>query len=54
VEVASEEPGIGDEVAARLVGRIKEALGVEATVRPLARNALPRAGYKATRVVDSL
>ena len=54
VEVASEEPGVGDEVALRLVGRIKEALGVEATVRPLARNALPRAGYKATRVVDSL
>ncbi len=54
VEVASDAPGVGDEVAGRLVAAIKEALGVDASVTPLARNALPRAGYKATRVVDSL
>ena len=52
VEVATEEPASGDQVAGRLVAQIKETLGVDATVEPLARDTLPRAGYKATRVID--
>ena len=39
-------------VADRCAGAIKDKLGVTATVEILARETLPRAGYKANRVVD--
>jgi phenylacetate-CoA ligase len=53
VEVASDDPTARNQVGARLSVAIKEALGVDAAVEALARNTLPRAGYKATRVVDA-
>jgi hypothetical protein len=51
VEVATEDEGI------RPGGRpggaeIREKLGVVATVEALARDTMPRAGYKAKRVLD--
>jgi hypothetical protein len=39
-------------VVERVTAAIAETLGVQATVEPLARDALPRAGYKAKRVVE--
>jgi phenylacetate-CoA ligase len=39
-------------VADRCAGAIKDKLGVTATVEILARETLPRTGYKANRVVD--
>jgi phenylacetate-CoA ligase len=39
-------------VAERCAGAIKDKLGVTASVEILAREALPRTGYKANRVVD--
>ncbi len=54
VEVATEEVAEREAVASRLATTIKETLAVDAAIEPLARNTLPRAGYKATRVVDSL
>ena len=52
VEVATEDPDARGQVADRLALAIKEALGVHATVEPLPRDTLPRAGYKAKRLVD--
>ena len=52
VEVATEDPETRGQVADRLALAIKEALGVHATVEPLPRDTLPRAGYKAKRLVD--
>ena len=40
------------EVAARCAAAIDEALGVEARVEVVARDTLPRSGYKATRIVE--
>jgi hypothetical protein len=39
-------------VAERVAADLKEKLGVVASIEALARDTLPRAGYKATRVVD--
>ncbi len=39
-------------VAAACTGAIKTKLGLDATVEIVARETLPRSGYKATRVVD--
>ncbi len=52
VEVATDDPVRQGQVAERVTGAIAEALGVRASVEPLARDTLPRAGYKAKRVVD--
>jgi phenylacetate-coenzyme A ligase PaaK-like adenylate-forming protein len=52
VEVATEDPEARGQVADRLALAIKEALGVHATVEPLPRDTLPRAGYKAKRLID--
>ncbi len=45
-------PGEVRAMAERCVAAVREHLGVEANVEVLARGTLPRAGYKANRVVD--
>ena len=40
------------EVAARCAAAIRERLGIDATISVLARETIPRSGYKAARVVD--
>jgi phenylacetate-CoA ligase len=52
--VRVEWAGDGDAagVAERCAGAIKDALGVTASVELLARDTLPRSGYKTARVVD--
>ena len=52
VEVATEDGELRGQVAARVAAEIKEKLGVVAAVEALPRDTLPRAGYKAKRVVD--
>ncbi len=52
VEVATEDADARSQAAARVAADIKEKLGVVAIVEPLPRDALPRAGYKAKRVID--
>jgi phenylacetate-CoA ligase len=52
VEMATEDDGIRDQVADRVKANIKETLGVVATVEVLSRDTIPRAGYKAKRVLD--
>ncbi len=52
VEVATEDPAERRSVAQRLRAAIHSQLGVDAFVESLARDTLPRAGYKAKRVVD--
>ena len=47
------EGGDKADVASALRGAVKETLGVDASVDVLDRDTLPRAGYKATRMVDS-
>jgi phenylacetate-CoA ligase len=44
--------GDKDEVASALRGAVRAQLGVDAAVDVLDRDTLPRAGYKATRLVD--
>ncbi|MHB1889799.1 MAG: phenylacetate--CoA ligase family protein [Acidimicrobiales bacterium] len=43
--------GAGD-LAKQCVGAVREALGIEADVKILPRESIPRSGYKAARVVD--
>jgi phenylacetate-CoA ligase len=52
VEVASEDPAVREVARARCAADLREALGVLAEVEILARDTIPRAGYKATRVVE--
>ncbi len=52
VEMATEDDGIRDQVADRIRANIKETLGVVATLEVLSRDTIPRAGYKAKRVLD--
>ena len=52
VEIATEDDGIREQVADRVKANIKETLGVVATVDALSRDTIPRAGYKAKRVLD--
>jgi phenylacetate-coenzyme A ligase PaaK-like adenylate-forming protein len=40
------------ELAAQCAAAVHEALGIDAQIQMLARDTLPRAGYKAARVVD--
>jgi phenylacetate-coenzyme A ligase PaaK-like adenylate-forming protein len=40
------------QVAARCAAAIREHLGIDAHVEVLARDTIPRSGYKAARVVD--
>jgi phenylacetate-coenzyme A ligase PaaK-like adenylate-forming protein len=41
-----------EEISGRCRVAISDALGIEAIVEVLERETLPRAGYKASRVVD--
>jgi phenylacetate-coenzyme A ligase PaaK-like adenylate-forming protein len=50
--MATEDPATRHQVAERVAADLKEKLGVVASIEALARDTLPRAGYKATRVVD--
>jgi len=52
VEVASEDPAVRAAAAEQCAADIAETLGVRAEVEILARDTIPRAGYKATRVID--
>lgn len=52
VEAASEDPAVREAAGARCVEEIGKALGVRAEVTVLARGTIPRAGYKATRVIE--
>ena len=40
------------EVGRRAESAVKDGLGIDATIEVLAREALPRSGYTATRLVD--
>ena len=52
VEMATDDPATRHQVAERVAADLKEKLGVVASIEALARDTLPRAGYKAKRVVD--
>ena len=52
VEVASADPAIREGARIAAVAGLRESLGVRAKVEILDRDTIPRAGYKATRVVD--
>lgn len=52
VEMATDDPDARRQVADRVAADLKEKLGVVATVETLDRDTLPRAGYKAKRVID--
>jgi phenylacetate-CoA ligase len=52
VEVATDDPAGREQVGDRLAAHLRETLGVAAVVEALRRDTLPRAGYKAKRVVD--
>ena len=45
--------GDTDAVRGRCVAAVHEQLGIAATVEMLARDTLPRSGYKVSRVVDA-
>jgi phenylacetate-coenzyme A ligase PaaK-like adenylate-forming protein len=52
VEVASEDPGICEGARAQGEADIRQTLGITAAIQILRRDTIPRAGYKATRVID--
>ena len=52
VEVASEDPAVRDGARDKATADIRQALGVNAAIEILVRDTIPRAGYKATRVID--
>lgn len=52
VEVASEDPAVRRAAAERAAAAITDAFGIRAEVEVLSRDTIPRAGYKATRIVD--
>jgi phenylacetate-CoA ligase len=52
VERGSGAAGDDTEVAGRCASAVKEALGIDAEIEVLARETIPRSGYKAARVVD--
>jgi phenylacetate-CoA ligase len=52
VEVASEDPVVREGAATAAAAALRDALGIVADVEVLARDTIPRAGYKATRVID--
>ena len=52
VEVASADPAVREGARAAAVSGLRETLGVRALVEILDRDTIPRAGYKATRVID--
>ena len=52
VEVGSADPAVREAARREATAGLRRSLGVDAEVEVLARDAIPRAGYKATRVVD--
>jgi phenylacetate-coenzyme A ligase PaaK-like adenylate-forming protein len=52
VEVASADPAVRDGARAQALAGLRQTLGITAAVEILERNTIPRAGYKATRVID--
>jgi phenylacetate-CoA ligase len=52
VEVASEDPAARDGAKLQAEADIRATLGIVTTVELLGRDSIPRAGYKATRVID--
>ena len=52
IRVESGSAGDADEVGRRIPAAVKEGLGIDSSVSVLARDTLPRSGYKATRLVD--
>ena len=52
IRVESATAGDTADVARRAAAVVKEQLGIDADVHVLPRDALPRSGYKATRLVD--
>ena len=52
VEVASADPSVREGARVAATAGLRETLGVRARVEILDRDTIPRAGYKATRVVD--
>jgi phenylacetate-CoA ligase len=53
VEVASADAAIREAARAAAVSGLRSELGVRAAVEVLDRDTIPRAGYKATRVVEA-
>ncbi|MCU1448340.1 MAG: Coenzyme synthetase [Acidimicrobiales bacterium] len=52
IRVESTTTGDTDDVRRRAAAAVKEQLAIDADIQVLARDALPRSGYKATRLVD--
>jgi phenylacetate-CoA ligase len=52
VEVATSDPAVREGATSRCATEIRETLGVTAAFELLERETIPRAGYKATRVID--
>jgi phenylacetate-CoA ligase len=52
VEVASRDLAVRESARAEAVAALRSALGITTAVEVLDRDTIPRAGYKATRVVD--
>jgi phenylacetate-CoA ligase len=52
IRVECSTAGDTAEVGHRAEAAVKDELGIDATIEVLAREALPRSGYKATRLVD--
>jgi len=52
VEVASADPAVREGARTAAESGLRDTLGVRALVEILDRDTIPRAGYKATRVID--
>ncbi len=52
VEVASEDPAVREAAGQQAAAGLRETLTVVADVQILPRDTIPRAGYKATRVIE--
>jgi phenylacetate-CoA ligase len=52
VEMSNEDPGTRDGAKRQAETEIRALLGITADIEILQRDSIPRAGYKATRVID--
>jgi phenylacetate-CoA ligase len=52
IEVASQDPGVVEGAVRQAESEIRAVLGIAAEIDVLQRDSIPRAGYKATRVID--
>lgn len=52
VEAVTQDPGQRESLAQQCVAALAKELSIKADVEVLARETIPRAGYKATRVID--